>query len=146
MKKINLFISAVTLTVAMTAQKTSVVVSDKTGWHKIGETTVDLKGQTQEVKVVGSNKFSSLKFKVLDSPIEIQDIDLYFDEGDKQTIAVGYPIKNAGEESREIPLQGGSERNLNKVIFRYKSIPGNTNTKAKVEIWGMKTNTDKSKT
>jgi hypothetical protein len=145
MKKISLIALAMIAMISVsTAQKTAVVLSDKAGWHKVGETTVDFKAKMQEVNVLGSNKFSALKFTVTDSPIEIQDIDLYFDEGDKQTLTVGSPIKNAGESSKEIPMQGGAERNLRKIVFRYKTLPNRNDAKAHVEIWGLKTNADKT--
>jgi len=45
-------------------------------------------------------------------------------------------------ESRVIDLNGG-ERNLKKIVFVYKTLPNRKDEKAHVEIWGLKTNTDK---
>lgn len=50
------------------AQQPNVVISDKTGWHKIGETTVDYKTENDEIHVIGANRFSSIKIVVTDAP------------------------------------------------------------------------------
>lgn len=123
------------------AQQPAVVVSDKTGWHKIGETTVDFTKDRDEVAVLIADRFAALKFKVTDAPIELIDLDVYYESGDSQKIRVGYPIKSAGE-SKTIDLNGG-ERSLKKIVFTYKTLPNSKDKKAHVEIWGMKTNTDR---
>ena len=51
---------------AANAQKPAVVVSDKTGWHKIGETTVDFKKEKDEVN-----------FKVWILPCVIQEKGIF---------------------------------------------------------------------
>src|SRR5688500_13190058 len=99
------------------SQKPAVVVSDKSGWHKIGETTVDFEKDQDEVAVLVADRFAMLKFKVTDAPIELLDVDVYFEEGDKQNIRVGYAVKPEGSESRPIDLKGGSERSLKKIAF-----------------------------
>jgi len=143
MKQLLFSVAATLICGLALAQKPAVVASDKTGWHKIGETTVDFSKDHDEVAVMVADRFASLKFKVTDAAIELLDIDVIFEEGDAQTIKVGYAIKSAGAESREIDLKGGSERNLKKIVFRYKTLPNRSDKKAHVEIWGRKTNPDK---
>lgn len=123
------------------AQQPAVVVSDKTGWHKIGETKVDFTKDKDEVVVMGSDRFATIKFKVTDAPIEITDIEIYYESGDNQKVTLGTSIKSPGE-SRTIDLNGG-ERALKKIVFMYKTIPNYKDKKAHVEIWGNKTNADK---
>ncbi len=122
------------------AQQPAVVVSDKTGWHKIGETTVNFEKDRDEVLVLGADKFASIKFKVTDAAINLMDVEVYYESGDKQVVKINMPIKLAGE-SRTIDLNGG-ERNLKKIVFVYKSLENGKEKKAHVEIWGMKTNAD----
>ena len=43
------------------AQKPAVITNDKTGWHKIGETTVNMKSEKDEIVVMGKDRFKSLK-------------------------------------------------------------------------------------
>jgi len=138
MKKIFFALLIIASQAQMWAQKPKIVTSDKTGWHKIGETTVDFKTETDEILVIGANRFESLKIKVTDAAINLVSIDIYFDKGDSQSVAIGQEIKSRGE-TRIIPLNGSKERNVNKVIFRYKTITSaDTNKKAHVELWGLK--------
>ena len=146
MKKL-LMISILAATVGInkaSAQQTKVVVSDATGWHKIGSTTVDFKKETDEVVIVGADRFASIKFKITDAPVEIVSIEVYFESGDTQKVPVNAKI-NAPGESKTIKLNGG-ERDLKKIVFVYKTMSNSKDEKANVEIWGLKTNTDKTNT
>jgi hypothetical protein len=142
-KQIIAACSMLLITASLLAQKPAVVASDKKGWHKIGESTADFSKDHDEISVMVADRFASLKFKVTDAAIEIVDIDVIFEEGDSQNIKVGYAVKTPGSESNEIDLKGGSERNLHKIIYRYRSLPNRKDKKAHIEVWGKKTNTDK---
>src|SRR5687767_10207316 len=115
------------------AQKPAVVASDKTGWHKIAETTVDLTKDRDEVMVMGADRFASIKFKVTDVGINLQDVKVYYEGDDEATnvqdISVRTPIQ-AGGETRVIDLKGGSERNIKKIAFVYTTLPNKTDAKA----------------
>ncbi|TPG33938.1 DUF2541 family protein [Flavobacterium pectinovorum] len=124
------------------AQKPAVVLSDKQGWHKIGENTVSFNTDKDEIMVIGANKFSSLQLKVTNAPVNLKSFDIYFDKGDKQSVSVSQNIKDPGE-TRVVKLEGGGERVVRKVILTYNTATGNSGKKAHVEIWGLKTNTDK---
>ncbi|HET8962941.1 MAG TPA: hypothetical protein VFM99_03540 [Chitinophagales bacterium] len=130
-----------------TAQETKtdksheLIISDKTGWHKIGELTADFKKGREEVMVMGADRFASIRFKVTDAPIDLTSLEIYYESGDKQDVKVNMMIKAPGE-SRTIDLNGG-ERDLKKIVFVYKTVPNHKDEKAHVEIWGMKTNADK---
>ena len=117
----------------------AVMLSDKTGWHKIGERKVDLVKDRDEISVVAADRFSSIKFMVTEASIELLDLEVYYESGDKQDISVRSPLM-AGTESRVIDLNGG-ERSLQKIVFIYKTLPNQKSEKAHVEIWGLKTNT-----
>lgn len=125
------------------AQSPAVVLSDKTGWHKIAETTVDFKRDRDEVSIIGADRFAAIQFKVEDAPIDLISLEVYFENGYKQDIPVNTPI-NARSKSRVIDLNGG-ERNLEKIVFVYKTIANSKDEKAHVEIWGVKTNTDEKR-
>lgn len=127
---------------AYTQDNRTIVTSDKTDWHKIGETTVNFDTDRDEVTVSGADKFAALKFRVADVPIHLMSMEAYFDDGDKQEINVNFPIKVKGE-SRVIELEGG-ERDLKKVVFVYKTIANRSDREAEIELWGLKTNEDKN--
>ena len=76
----------------MLAQNPKIVTSDKTGWHKIGETTVDFKNESDQMLVLGADRFASVKIKVTESPINLISFDIYFENGEKQSVTVGEEI------------------------------------------------------
>ncbi len=123
------------------AQKPAIILSDKSGWHKIGKVTVDFSKDRDQIDVLGADRFAKIKFKVEKEPIDLISLEVYFESGDKQDIVVNSKIKEAGE-SEVIKLNGG-ERSLKKIVFVYKTLPNRKDKKAKVEVWGLKTNTDK---
>jgi len=140
MKKI-LFIflfSLTTISASVMAQKPELITSDKTGWHKIGETKADFIRDRDEIRVMGANRFAKIKFKVEHQSIYITSIEVYYESGDKQDIAIDFSL-NAPGESNTIDLNGG-ERNVKRIVFVYKSISNEKGEKAHVEIWGLKTN------
>ena len=122
---------------SLLAQAPKVVVSDKEGWHKIGETTVDFTKETDEILIIGANKFSSLKIKVTDAPINLGSFDIIFDNNEKQKVAVGQEFKTPGETKQ---ISFGGEKNVKSVVFSYKTINSSADEKAHVELWGYKTN------
>ncbi len=119
----------------------AVMMSDKTGWHKIGERNVDFKTDRDDIPVVGADRFSAIKFLVTDASVELLDLEVYYESGDKQDIKLADKIM-AGKESRVIDLDG-YERNLKKVVFVYRTFANKADEKAHIELWGLKTNLDK---
>lgn len=144
MKKLLLIIFLATAGLCKTAsaQKPAVVVSDKSGWHKIAETIVNFKKENDEVVIMGADKFAQIKLRVTDAPIDLVNLDIYFEDGGKQHVDLAMPLKMNGE-SRIIDINGG-ERDLKKIEFVYKTLPNRKDEKAGVEIWGLKTNVDKT--
>ena len=128
--------------VATFAQKPEIMTSTKEGWHKIGETTVDFTKETDELMVMGANKFESVKIRVDKAPINMMSYEIYFDTGDKQVVQVGQEIKAPGE-TKVVMLDGG-ERNIKKISFTYKTIPNYKDKKAHLELWGYKSGNKKS--
>ncbi|MBI2270404.1 MAG: hypothetical protein HYU69_08620 [Bacteroidetes bacterium] len=123
------------------SQKPAIVTSDKSGWHKIGETTVNFKTETDEIAVMGADRFAFIKIKVNDASIHLTSFDIHFETGDKQSVIIGQEIKAPGE-TRVVQLTGG-ERSIKKVSFIYKTVANAKDKKARVELWGLKTNPDK---
>jgi hypothetical protein len=144
MKKLTLLLFLATSMICgrITAQKPAVVISDKTGWHKIAETKVNFEKEKDEVAVLIADRFAGLAFHITDATIELFDLEIYFEDGTMKTVKVGDHIKTAGGWSRIIDLPG-SEKNIKKIAFTYKTLKNSANEKAHVEIWGKKTNPDK---
>jgi len=137
MKKFILMLLLVANYATMLAQDPKVVISDKDGWHKIGETKVDFKTETDKILVIGANRFSSIKIKVTEAPINLESFVIYFDNDEKQTVSLEQEFNSPGE-TKEVAF--GSEKNVKRIEFRYKTIGKSLNKKAHVELWGFKTN------
>src|SRR5437870_1750323 len=82
MKKIIL-ISLFAIAVCKTsiAQTAGVVVSDKPGWHMIGERHAGYKTDRDEIMIVGSRFFKQVKLKVKDAPVNITSFDVFYKNG-----------------------------------------------------------------
>lgn len=118
------------------AQQPAVMMSDKAGWHKIGETTADFKSEKDELVVLGADRFKSIKIKVTDAPIHIASLEVYYETGENESITLKSDFK-AGGESRVIDLKGNS-RELKKVVFVYNTMSNSKDDKAHVELYGLK--------
>ena len=121
---------------AVSAQKPAVMIDKDAGWHKISETTVNFKTETDEIVVLGADRFKAIKFKVTDGAIDLQDLKVYYSEGDVEDVQVRTPIAE-GKESRQIDLKGSS-RELKKVVFVYRTLKDTSKDKAHVELYGLK--------
>ena len=117
------------------AQKPAIMVSDKAGWHKIGEVTADFKAEKDELVVMGADKFKSIKLFVKDAPMNISDLEIYYEDGSQESVALKNEFK-AGGESRVIDIKGAVS--IKKIVFTYKSIANSKDEKATVELYGMK--------
>jgi hypothetical protein len=135
MKKFVLALLLVASHATLLAQSPKVVVSDKDGWHKIGETRVDFKREIDKIPIVGARRFAALKIKVTDAPINLTSFDVVFDDDTKQSVPVGQEFKAPGETK---VVEFGGEKNIKRVDFKYKTVAGDD--KAHVELWGLKTN------
>lgn len=118
------------------AQAPAIMVSDKAGWHKIGEATANFKMDKDAIVVLGADRFKAIKLKATDAPIHIYDLEVYYESGAKENIEVRQNLMK-GEETRVIDLKGAT-RELKKVVFIYKTIPNAKDEKAQIELYGLK--------
>jgi hypothetical protein len=127
----------------VSSQQTTVVSNDTAGWYKIGVTNVDLKRDRDEIVVLGADQFKSIKLKVINAPIDLKDLEIYYETGSKQDVNINKSFQAAGE-SGVIDLVNGETRSLQKIVIVYKTLANNLDAKAYVEVWGLKTNAEKS--
>jgi len=118
------------------AQSPGVVTSAKPGWHKIGEVKASFKMENESIVVLGKDAFKSIKLKVTDAPINIENVQVFYESGDPEDVSVRSELK-AGAETRVIDLKGGT-REIKKVVFTYKTMPNSKDEKAHVELYGLK--------
>jgi len=125
----------------LSAQTAQVITSNKKGWHKIGETTVNFNVDHDQVLVMGADRFSAILFKVTDAPIDLINAQIYYEVGDMESIVLNSQVKAAGESSI-FNIKGG-DRSLKKITFTYKTLANYKDKKAHLEIWGFKADPDK---
>lgn len=104
-------------------------------WNYIGDKWAAF-GQDRDVLRLGlRDEFRQIKIKVTDGPLHINDMDIYFDNGEKMNVELKN-IFRAGQESRIIDLPGGIRR-LDKIEFKYSTI-GRAKGRARVAVWGRR--------
>ena len=138
MKKIILVFFAMSALLFNTAfaQEPSIMLSDKPGWHKIGEVKADFKMENQSISVMGKDRFKSILLKVTDAPINIEGIQVFYESGDMEQFDVKNELK-AGAETKKLDMKGGGQE-IKKVTFTYKTLPNQQDEKAHVELYGLK--------
>lgn len=117
------------------AQEPAIMMSNKPGWHKIGEVKASFDMENESISVLGADKFKSILLKVTDAPIDIERIQVFYESGDMEEIEIDSQLK-AGTETRVIGVKPSEE--LKKVVFTYKTLPNRKDEKAHVELYGLK--------
>ncbi|HAC22128.1 MAG TPA: hypothetical protein DCF91_08565 [Porphyromonadaceae bacterium] len=128
-KLVMLLMLLTTFTFAASAQRIG-------RWEKLGERSVNFRGDKDVIRSGHKGTFTRLKIRVDRAPVEFDRIFVEFANGQRQEIRVRQVIK-AGGESREIYLKG-NRRVIKKITFYYRSVKGwhNHRGKAKVSVWG----------
>lgn len=119
------------LAVIVTASSFTTVQS----WKYIGDKWAAF-GPDRDVLRVGlRDEFRQMKLKVTDGPLHIEDMDVYFENGEKMNVVLKNHFR-AGQESRVIDFPGGVRR-LDRIEFKYSTI-GRAKGRARVAVWGRR--------
>ncbi len=141
MKSLIIFKFGITLiilcsTLLVSAQTISKPKGGGGGWRILGTVQANHTADHDQILVVGNHDyFRRLKFKVMNSPLNLQRMIVRYDDGAPENIDVRANIPKGGE-SREIDLKGG-KRKLKSVDFWYDT-KGFLNGKADVTLLGIK--------
>jgi hypothetical protein len=143
MKKIlnlSLMLAGIMIGTVAFGQKPAVVADSKPGWHRLGALQASFKKQNESIHIMGNDEFTALKFKIVDAPIHIERMQVFYESGDMEDIDVKKAM-SAGESSGALQLKHAG-RDISKIAFTYHSVANNKSDKAEVEIYGLKTGTD----
>ena len=121
------------------AQQTAVISNDTTGWYKIGEAKVDFQRDRDEIVVLGADKFKSIKLVIINSAIDLKDLEIHYETGKKQDVNINKSLK-AADGTGVIDLEDGGQHSIKKIVFVYKAAANSMNDNASMEVWGLKTN------
>ena len=106
------------------------------GWEIISESKVNFVRDKDEVMITSPNQYTALRFRVEDRDVRINDLKIYFQNGDKLEPNLDDVIA-ADETSRTIELaQDG--RYLNKIEFRYRTTGNVLKGRANVIVIGKR--------
>jgi hypothetical protein len=131
-------IVALLLAYSSYGQKPAVVTNNEPGWKKIGETTASFKMQNESISVLGADEFTAIRIKVVDAPLTIERLQVFYESGEMEEIDLSNEIA-ANADSRVINLKH-PDRDVAKVAFTYKTAANADGEKAEVELYGLKTN------
>lgn len=102
-------------------------------WEVLGSRSVRYGTDHDVISVSGDRWYKGIYFKVTDAPIKINDMKVYFDNGDKFDVSIRSMIRENGH-SRTIELPGG-QRRITRVEFSYETMGSNRGT-ANLTLWG----------
>ncbi|HEY0030296.1 MAG TPA: hypothetical protein VGC65_06020 [Bacteroidia bacterium] len=139
-KFIIVLLTVIGISTKVSAQQPAIIISDKTGWHKIAETKVDHKADKDEVLVMLADRFATLVVKVTEAPVDLNSVDIYFEDGTSKTANINKSFKTPGQSDY---IQLGGEKEIKRIVFMYKTMANAEDKKGHVEIWGIKENPDK---
>jgi hypothetical protein len=124
------------LSISAFSQKPVILTSDKPGWHRIGELTMSEKADTVFVEVIGADAFSAIRLKCEKAKANIYEVDIYFEEGMPQCIALEQ-VLNDGQQTRVMSLKGG-KKPLRRIALVGRSLHKEGEDKAQVQLTGLK--------
>jgi hypothetical protein len=113
-------------------------VAIEEGWELLSERKVNFVRDKDEIDVTSRNQFTAIKFRVEEKDVRINDLRIFFDNGDKLEPSLDAIIP-AGEESKLIEL-GREGRNIDRIEFKYRSTGNLLDGRANVLVFGKRFN------
>jgi hypothetical protein len=140
MNRRPLLLAAALTALAVTAASAQQVAQPRQGaagsWRLIGTVQANYAADHDSIVVQGPyDNFRRLKIKVTDAPLNLQRMQVSYDNGGTEKIDVRQQIARGGE-SRVIDLPGES-RSLRRIDFWYDT-RGSGQGRAKLSVFGMK--------
>jgi hypothetical protein len=105
------------------------------GWNFLGDKNVNYGLDRDVLFVTGNDIYKAVKIRVTDAPLHMHDMDIYFENGDKQNVNLRQNFAQ-GQWSRVIDLPG-NQRRIKKIEFIYDT-KGLRKGKARVAVWGKR--------
>ncbi len=133
LRKIFFAIFILSLT-ACSSSRRSIGIEE--GWELLSENKVNFVRDKDEIKVESRNQFTAIRFKVEDRDIRLNDIKIYFENGDHLAPNIDDVIR-AGEFSRIIELARDG-RYIDRIEFKYRTTGNILKGRANVLVIGQR--------
>ena len=106
------------------------------GWELLSERKVNFLRDKDEIPVRSRNQFTAIRFHVEDRDIHLNDLKIYFQNGDKLEPALDDVI-SAGQSSRIIDI-AAEGRYIEKIEFKYRTTGNVLKGRANVLVLGKR--------
>jgi hypothetical protein len=106
------------------------------GWEMLGQAKVNFIRDKDVVDVTSENKYTAIKFRVEDREIRLNDLKIYFTNGDKLEPSMDDVIAE-DQYSRDIEV-GKEGRMLDKVEFTFRTTGNILKGRANIIVLGKK--------
>jgi hypothetical protein len=106
------------------------------GWELLAERKVNFIRDKDEIEVKSRNMFTAIRFQVEDRDIRLNDLEIFFQNGDKLSPAIDDVIR-AGESSRIIEIARDG-RYIDKITFKYRTTGSILQGRANVLVIGQR--------
>ncbi len=127
-------IIALTMISACGSSRRSIAIEE--GWELLGESKVNFVRDKDQIKVYSSNSFTAIRFRVEDRDVIINDLSIYFTNGDKLEPNIDEVVV-ADQYSRVIEL-AREGRNIDRIEFRYRTTGNVLKGRANVLVLGQR--------
>ncbi len=122
--------------ISCTTSRRSIAIEE--GWQLLGETKVNFVRDVDEIDVSIFEKFTTIRFKVEDREVRLNNLKIYLDNGDILQPSVDDVIP-ADQYSRDITI-GAEGRMIDKIEFRFRTTGNVLKGRANVLVFGKKYN------
>ena len=120
--------------VSCNSSRNSIAIEE--GWELIGESKANFVRDRDVIDVVNANRYTTVRYKVLNKDLRIKDMKVVFPSGDKLT-----PVINAnlveGQYSKDIAL-GADGKQIRSIEFSYRSRGSIFKGRATVLVFGKR--------
>ncbi len=106
------------------------------GWELLSESKVNFVRDKDEIRINSHNQFTAIRFKVEDREVRINDVKIYFDNGDKLEPNIDEVIL-ADQYSRIIELAKDG-RYIDRIEFKYRTTGNVLKGRANVILFGKR--------
>lgn len=136
MKPITIILFFLFLGTHVAAQTPPVLSKERMTWKNITEVVVNFEHEvdTGEIIFAGNERYLSIDFRVAEAQINLLNLEIHYENGDKQDFALNEVIK-VNRNSRVIDLNG-EERIMRKIVFKYKAVPHTDDKSVRLQLWG----------
>lgn len=130
------FIAGLSMLTSCTSSRRTVGIEE--GWEVLAERKVNFVRDKDEIEIRNRNMFTAIRFSVEDRDVRINDLKIFFQNGDKLEPAIDETI-SANQSSRIIELARDG-RYIDKIEFRYRTTGSLLKGRANVLIVGKRYN------